>query len=121
VSAIQPTNRSVPDAVERFWSFFGVRYQGVPESNPPDINWETGRPYTFDIDHTDDAFVLDQAGNGRAVTAGNANVGGKLSKALGSPLDDQRRQDLANAGYDSWTPSDMLQAVSAVLGQSIKA
>lgn len=106
--------------LDRFWSFFGVWYQRVPESNPPNINWETGRPYTFDINHSDGAFVLDRAGNERAVTGGDADVGGKLPKALAGLLDAQGRQDLkGDSQYGDWTPSDMLQAVSHLLGQSI--
>jgi cytochrome oxidase Cu insertion factor (SCO1/SenC/PrrC family) len=106
--------------LDRFWSFFGVWYQRVSESNPPNINWETGRPYTFDINHSDDAFVLDQAGNERAVTGGDADVGGKLPKALAGLLDAQGRQDLhGDAGYGNWTPSDMLQAVGNVLGKAV--
>jgi cytochrome oxidase Cu insertion factor (SCO1/SenC/PrrC family) len=107
-------------SLDRFWSFFGVWYQRVSESNPPNINWETGRPYTFDINHSDDAFVLDQAGNERAVTGGDADVGGKLPKALAGLLDAQGRQDLqGDAGYGNWTPSDMLQAVGNVLGKAV--
>jgi protein SCO1/2 len=106
--------------LDRFWSFFGVWYQRVSESNPPNINWETGRPYTFDINHSDDAFVLDQAGNERAVTGGDADVEGKLPKALAGLLDVQGREDLkGDAQYGSWTPVDMLQAVSVVLGRAI--
>jgi protein SCO1 len=105
--------------LHRLWSFFGVSYEKVAESNPPDINWETGKPYTFDINHSDDAFVFDQNGNERAVTGGNANVNGTLPKALTSLLDAQGEQDLKEPGYGSWTPSDMLQAVGSVLGRTI--
>jgi cytochrome oxidase Cu insertion factor (SCO1/SenC/PrrC family) len=105
--------------LQRLWGFFGVSYEKVPESNPPDINWENGRPYTFDINHSDDAFVFDQSGNERAVTGGNANVNGALPKSLSSLLDAQGEQDLKSPGYGSWTPSDMLQAVGTVLGRSI--
>jgi protein SCO1/2 len=103
----------------RLWSFFGVLYERVPESNPPDIDWESGRPYTFDINHSDDTFILGQDGNERALVDGNANVYGKLSKKLTSLLDAEGQSDLKNAGFGSWTSSDMLQAIGGVLGQSI--
>jgi protein SCO1/2 len=106
--------------LDRFWSYFGVWYQRVPESNPPNINWENGRPYTFDINHSDDAFVLDQAGNERAITGGDADVGGKLPNALMGLLDAQGHQDLsADKGYGNWTPADMLQTVGALLDKQI--
>jgi cytochrome oxidase Cu insertion factor (SCO1/SenC/PrrC family) len=31
--------------LDRFWSYFGVWYQRVPESNPPNINWEKATVY----------------------------------------------------------------------------
>jgi len=106
--------------LDRLWSFFGVWYQRVPEDKPPNINWQTGRPYTFDINHSDDVFVLDQDGTERAVSGGDADVGGKLPKALTGLLDAQGHQDLTNdSQYGDWTPSDLLQAVGAVSGQSI--
>jgi protein SCO1 len=105
--------------LHRLWSWFGVFYQRVPEGNPPAINWQTGRPYTFDVNHTDNAFVLDEHGNERALTAADANVGGRLSHRLSALLDAQGQQDLHDPGSGSWTPSDMLEAVGSVLGRSI--
>jgi protein SCO1 len=108
-----------PANISRLWAFFGVWYQRVPESNPPDIDWQTGRPYTFDITHTDDAFVLGSSGAVRALSIGNANVNRELSKPLSGLLDAEGRQDLSRPGADSWTPSDMLNEVSTLLGQPI--
>ncbi|MFZ0667789.1 MAG: SCO family protein [Acidimicrobiales bacterium] len=105
--------------LSKLWSFFGVSYERVAEENPPDINWETNRPYTFDIDHSDDAFIFGSDGTERAVTGGNANVGGVLPKALSKLLDSQGEQDLKEPGYGSWTPADMLQAVGTVIGRTI--
>lgn len=107
--------------LHRLWSFLGVYYQRVAESKPPAINWETGRPYTFDITHSDDAFVIGREGNERAVVTGNADVEGKLSKPLADLLDAEGRHDLDHPGVGSWTPQDMLQAVGRVLGQPIPA
>jgi cytochrome oxidase Cu insertion factor (SCO1/SenC/PrrC family) len=101
------------------WSWFGVFYQRVKEGSPPDTNWETGKPYTFDIDHSDNVFVLDTAGNERALVQANADVGGKLPTALATLLSDEGRKDLSDPGVGSWTPAEMLQAIGAVLGQTI--
>jgi len=108
-----------PANLDRLWSWFGVIYQRVAEGKPPAIDWQTGRPYTYDITHSDDTFVIDTSGNERAVAAGNANTGGKLQKSLASLLNGLGHQNLAHAGYGSWTPADMLDAVGTVLGRSI--
>ena len=45
--------------IHRLWSFFGVAYHRVPQGNPPDIDWLTNKPETFDVQHTDALFFLD--------------------------------------------------------------
>ena len=37
----------------KLWRYFGTWYQKVPEGTPPSTDWETGRPYTYDVDHSD--------------------------------------------------------------------
>jgi len=105
--------------LDRLWSWFGVVYQRVAEGKPPAIDWQTGKPYTYDVAHSDEVFVLDRSGVERAVTAGNPNTGGKLSAALARTLNANGRQNLAHAGFGSWTPADLLNTVGSVLGQSI--
>jgi cytochrome oxidase Cu insertion factor (SCO1/SenC/PrrC family) len=105
--------------LSRFWSFFGVAYWRVPESKPPAINWETGKPYRFDIDHSDDVFVLGPGGNERYVAPGYADVGGHLPARLVHLLDPLGRQDLAHPGYGAWTPGELLAAIGTLLGHKI--
>lgn len=105
--------------LHRLWSWFGVIYQRVAEGKPPAINWQNGKPYTYDLVHSDAAFVLDGSGTERAVAAGNANVGRTLPKSLAGLLDAQGHQNLVNPGYGSWTPNDMVKAVGVVLGRAI--
>jgi protein SCO1/2 len=102
------------------WKWFGVYYERVKEGTPPDINWQNGKPYTFDIVHTDDVFILGASGRERGVVQANADVDVKIPRALASLLDADGRQDLNNPGFGSWTPAEMLQAVGGVLGYSIK-
>jgi protein SCO1 len=102
------------------WKWFGVYYERVKEGNPPNVNWQNDKPYTFDIVHTDDVFILGANGHERALVQSNANVGRKLPRALTSLLDADGRQDLNHPGFGSWTPSEMLAALGEILGQSIK-
>ena len=37
-----------------FWKAFGVTYQVVPEAQPAHLDWYTGQPLTYDVDHTDE-------------------------------------------------------------------
>ncbi|HUY07268.1 MAG TPA: SCO family protein [Acidimicrobiales bacterium] len=105
--------------IDRLWSWFGVIYQRAPEPKPPAINWQTGRPYTYDVVHSDAVIVLDRAGTERAIAVGNPNVGGRLPERLLTLLDKQGRANLAQPGFGSWTPSDLIDAIGTVLGRSI--
>ncbi len=108
-----------PANIARLWSWVGVYYERVKEANPPAINWQTGRPYTYDLTHSDAVVVLDRSGNERFIAAGNPNVGGTLPKALSRLLDRVGHENLVQPGYGSWTPADMITAVASVLGRSI--
>jgi protein SCO1/2 len=105
--------------LSKFWSWFGSFYERVKEGNPPDVDWETGKPYTFDIVHSDEVFVLGPSGNERALAEGNANVSGKLPKALEGLLSAEGKSDLYHPGFGSWTPAELLQQIGVVLGRAI--
>ena len=38
-------------AIHRLWKFFGVYYARVAQGKPPDVDWLTGKPETFDVNH----------------------------------------------------------------------
>ncbi|MGH2865826.1 MAG: SCO family protein, partial [Solirubrobacteraceae bacterium] len=38
-----------PAELHRFWKYFGVYYQRVPEGSPPAIDWYTHKPDTFNV------------------------------------------------------------------------
>lgn len=109
--------------LDRLWSFFGVAYQRVKEGKPPAIDWQTGRPYTFDIVHSDDVFVLGANGAERAIAGGNADTGGKLPASLRRLLSAQGRVDLTNPSLGgqtpTWTPRELLDAIGSVLGRAV--
>ncbi|HZT66555.1 MAG TPA: SCO family protein [Acidimicrobiales bacterium] len=104
-----------------FWRFFGAYYQKVPEGSPPGLDWQTGRPYTYDVDHSDLLVVLDASGHERFVTEGLPDVGGRLPDRLRRLLDSQGLANLAHPGQGSWTASDLRQAVAWVLGRPVPA
>src|SRR5437588_436347 len=68
--------------IKRIWKFFGVYYARVPQAKPPDVDWMTGKPETFDVDHTNGMFIIDPAGQERIVDEGMPDVGGRLPAGL---------------------------------------
>ena len=44
-------------AISAFWRPLGVYYQKVPEGHPAELDWLTGKPLTYDVDHSDGFFL----------------------------------------------------------------
>lgn len=96
--------------IRRFWRFFGIGFKRVPEGKPPDIDWLTHRPETFDVEHADGVFVIDAAGHERDFFPGPANMRGRLSARLRSLLSAEGRGNLAHP-VNAWTTGNVLRAV----------
>lgn len=47
--------------IAALWHYFGIYYQVVPEGTPAGIDWQSGRPYTYDVDHSDGFILIDPA------------------------------------------------------------
>lgn len=103
----------------QLWHFFGVYYQTVPEGSPPGIDWQTGQPYTYDVDHSDGFMLLDSDLHERFATGAMPDVGTQLPPALKRLLDGEGRQDLASPGQGAWTVSDGLRGIGWLLGRSV--
>ena len=105
-------------ALASLWRYFGMYYQKVPEGSPPGINWQTHRPYTYDVDHSDGFVLLDTHLHERFIAGGMTTVG-RIPANLEKLLDSQGRSDLRNPGGGTWTVSDALNAIGWVLGRTI--
>jgi len=109
-----------PANLKTLWGYFGIYYQKVAEGNPPGIDWQTGRPYTYDVNHSDGFIVFDQNLHERFVTGAAPNLGGReLQKGLQTMLDAQGFHNLQHPGQDSWTIPEGLQAIGWVAGRTI--
>ncbi|SDN21224.1 SCO family protein [Actinacidiphila guanduensis] len=110
-----------PSDLAALWKGLGVWSQKVAEEDPPGKNWRTGATLTYDIDHSDDIFVLDGNGREQSLLQGVAGLapGSHLPKDLDRFLNDDGRRNLAHPGGDAWTPSQVLQKVGSLLHRSI--
>ena len=79
--------------LKRFWSFFGVYFQKVPEEPPPNLDWWTGQPLTMDVNHTDGFILLDAQGHERFIDANAPNLHGKLRADLKKLLKSGRTEE----------------------------
>jgi cytochrome oxidase Cu insertion factor (SCO1/SenC/PrrC family) len=104
--------------VATLWKYFGVFYQQVAESKPPGIDWETGQPYTYDVDHTDGFVLLNAQQHERFVAGGMVHVS-SIPARLRRLLDSQGESNLRHPGGGSWTIPQGLDAIGWVLGRSV--
>jgi protein SCO1/2 len=115
-----PLLTGTPSQIARFWSFLGVAYWRTREGSPPDTDWLTGKPLTYDVEHTDGLFVIDASGHERVLDVGMPSVDGHLSPALSKLLDARGRSELAHP-LGGWTIPQALDDLSRVLGRRVPA
>lgn len=109
-----------PAEIRQVWKFFGVYYKRVPQGKPPDIDWWTHEPETFDVEHSDDVFLLDPGGEERVVDEGMPDTEGRLPAALRRLLDEEGDHNLAHPELP-WTSRELLDDLYWLMGKSIPA
>ena len=108
-----------PANLDALWKFLGVSVQIVPEEQPAKIDWYTGTPLTYDVDHTDGYFLIDASGHERFSDSNPPNLNGHLDKKLTNLLNGGGLQNLDHQGNPNWTLSDALSSISWLVGQNI--
>ena len=101
-------------------SFFYVFAQKVPEGSPPQTDWWTHQPLTYDVNHSDGFFIIDPSGHERFATSATPDVTSHtLPKDLSSMLDTTGQQNLNDPTGQTWTVSEALAALGWVVHRSI--
>jgi protein SCO1 len=110
-----------PAKLDKLWKFFGVSVQIVPEDQPPKLDWWTGKPLTYDVNHTDGYILLDRHGHERFADSNAPNLHGHLSKNLTGLLNAGGLQNLHHQEGISWSVSDALASIEWLVGRHIPA
>jgi protein SCO1 len=108
-----------PADIAAFWKPFGVEYQIVPEAQPAKIDWYTGKPLTYDVEHTDGYILINPSGRERFVDASAPNQKGALNAKLRGLLNDGGLHELQNPEAPDWTTADALASISWLLGTNL--
>ncbi|HTT28894.1 MAG TPA: SCO family protein [Solirubrobacteraceae bacterium] len=106
--------------IAKLWKFFGVYYARVAQGKPPDVDWLTHKPETFDVQHTDAVFFIDPAGQERIVDEGMPQIEGKLSPVLAGLLSEEGKQNLAQPQLP-WTASESLDDLYFLMNRNVPA
>jgi len=99
--------------------FFGFTYEMVPEGKPPSIDWWTGKPLTYDINHSDNYFIINPKGRERVVQSAAPDFHGDLSPKLYKFLSGLGLYHLNHPAHPDWTPKDLLGALGRMLHRSL--
>ena len=110
-----------PADLRRLAKFFGFYYAKVPEDHADAVDWWTGKHLTYDVDHTDNYFVIDPKGIERVENDAAPDFHGKLNRKLYDFLDALGHEHLVQAPQPSWTPADLLQALAVSVGRPLPA
>ncbi|HET7172854.1 MAG TPA: SCO family protein [Nocardioidaceae bacterium] len=110
-----------PADIDRLWSYLGVYRKKVPEPKPAAVNWRTGQPLTYDVQHSDELFFFDSRQHERFVISGMGNVTSTklVPRQLRSFLSAQGERNLAHPPAESWTVPQVLQVVSWLTGDRV--
>jgi cytochrome oxidase Cu insertion factor (SCO1/SenC/PrrC family) len=99
--------------------FFGFTYEMVPQDDPPAIDWWTGQPLAYDVNHSDGYVLLGPDGRERFSTGAPPAFSGSLNPKLHAFLSGEGLDHLAHPPQPSWTPSDALASLGWMLGESV--
>lgn len=108
---------------KRLWRYFGVELKRVKEEQPPDLDWRTHKPLTYDIEHSDELIFLDANLHERFVVSASPDVQGRaLPAKLVDVLGPQGRRLLHHPDpVTSWTVGQGLSVFSWLLNHELRA
>jgi cytochrome oxidase Cu insertion factor (SCO1/SenC/PrrC family) len=105
--------------LDALWKFLGVSVQIVPEEQPAKIDWYTGTPLTYDVNHTDGYFLIDGSGHERFSDSTPPNLHGQLDKKLTGLLNAGGLKNLDEQSARNWTLAQALSSIGWLVGRSI--
>ena len=108
-----------PANLDALWKFLGVSVQIVPEEQPAKIDWYTGMPLTYDVNHTDGYFLIDASGHERFSDSNPPDLHGQLDQKLKGLLNAGGIKNLDDQAAPNWTLAEALSSLSWLLGRPI--
>lgn len=110
-----------PAVIAKLWKFFGVWIQKVAEGTPATLNWRTGQPLTYNLNHSDEIFFIDGSGTERFLIEGMGHVapGTPLPSAMKKFMDAEGLQNMADPASMSWTVPQGLQTLGWLLQKNV--
>jgi protein SCO1 len=112
-----------PAHVRALWKYLGVFVKRVPDHSPAPRDWLTGKPLTYDVEHSDEVFFLDGRSHERFVLSGIPHLAGRhpVPSRLYEFMSGKGHHKLAHPGAMAWTPRQALQVLGWLDGREVRA
>jgi cytochrome oxidase Cu insertion factor (SCO1/SenC/PrrC family) len=102
-----------PTDVRALWKAFGVYVKRVPDDSPAPRDWLTGKPLTYDVEHSDEVFFLDKQQHERFIFDGVPHVAGAASipRTLYQFMSGEGHRNITHPQGGSWTSKQALDVI----------
>lgn len=100
--------------IARLWHTLGVYTEKVNEgAGPAPKNWRTGKPLTYDVDHSDEVFFFDSRQHERFILEGPPHVNTKSTVPLKlyQFMDKKGHHNLEHPDASAWTVPQALRVI----------
>jgi protein SCO1/2 len=110
--------------IKKIWDFFGApatkEMMDASESIP--VDWQTGKPNTYDMMHADLVVIVGPEGNWLWLDLGAPKTkSGVVPPVLNKFLSEQGKKNLISPQEPSWTVDAVLSALSQITSKDIPA
>jgi len=110
--------------LKKFWTFFGANLTKSPytaaQMKKLPLDWQTGKPSTYDVSHTDMVVIVDAKGSWSWLDLGNPKATkGVIPPKLKKYLNEEGLNNLAKPQEPSWDSKAVLSALSSITGTMI--
>lgn len=104
-----------------FWTYFGAPATrsifSKAESAKAPLDWQTGKPVTYDMSHADLVLIVDDQLNWRWLDLGSPNIGkASIPAKLKSFLSADGLNNLAKPEEPTWTTTAVFSALTDITG-----
>ncbi len=108
-------------ALKNFWGWFGVYTQEQKKTGKSTLDWQTGKPVTYDVIHDDVVILIGPNGDWRWLELGNPQVSNPktLPKTLNLYLSKQGRLNLVKQSQPAWTTDAVYGALREIFKLNI--
>lgn len=105
-----------PAAVHGVLKSLGIYWEKVTDGDEVVHNWRTGKLLTYDVEHSDELFFIDETGKERFLLDGppQLGAGGKIPGKLKSFLSDEGRKNVADPDPSDWSVPQALKVLGVL-------